>query len=365
MNVAVSASAPELECFLPCDLEWARGALLRRTPAWSRVDEVTGLNVTCPWEALHAIAIFEQSVRNGMPISGCDESLIERALSHYGDALSQRCIWRLPTLLGARSERHLAPLLELRWAEDWVRDALHSVGPLTFETLHAAVKRRHASAEWVRRALALSPAFLDWLRTQDAALALHVEALADGQLDVGQLRDAWQCVCSTLPVWSRPLITIAGAMPRDHKLAFLTDNQTREFVEAIQIQIFAAHENAAAGLWSLHTLDAQKRLLLIRDPETRGCQLVASAIALREAVLGAIASECMLVLPHVRHVLTHLGRVAAHIDGERPHRLAMRVGGLKRVLWDRPYLVVDWSVEREEALGVGLVIEGAPGSVFY
>jgi len=41
------------------------------------------------------------------------------------------------------------------------------------------------------------------------------------------------------------------------------------------------------------------------------------------------------------------------------------LGGLERVLWDRPFLVVDWDAEREEALGVGLVIEGALGSVFY
>ncbi len=220
------------------------------------------------------------------------------------------------------------------------------------------MKRRHASAEWVRRALALNPAFLDWLRTQDAALALHVEALADGQLDVGQLRTAWQCVSSELPVWKSSVLTIAGAMPCDCQLAFLVAHQTRVFVDAIEIQLFPtdnARENATAGLWSVATLDARRRLLLIRDPETRGCQLVASPIDLRNAVREARASECRLVIPRVRQLLTHLGHVEAHIDGERPHRMAMRVGALERALWDRPFLMVEWDVKHEQALGVGLM----------
>lgn len=293
-----------------------------------------------------------------MPISQSDESLIERALSHYGNALSQRCIWRLPTLLGARSERHLAPLLELRWAEDWVRDALHRLGSLTSETLHAAVKRRSASAEWVRRALALNPAFLDWLRTRDAALAFHIEGLSDARLDVGQLHGAWQSVSSTLPVWKSSVLTIAGAMQCEGQLAFLVAHQTRVFVDAIEIGLFPpeeARENTTAGLWSIATLDARIRLLLIRNPETRGCQLVASPIDLRNAVREARASECRLVIPHVRRLLTHPGRVETNVDGERPHRMAMRVGALERVLWDRPFLMVEWDVEHERALGVGLV----------
>ena len=366
--LAMPAPAHTLEPCFPHDLEWARGALLRRAPAWSRTSEITGLAFSCPHEAVHAITILEESVRNGMPLPPSDEALIESALGHYGVVLTQHCYWRLPTLLGARSERHLAPLLALHAIEEGVREALRNLDALSFETLHLAVKSKSASAEWIRHAQGLNPAFVPSLHALDEPLALHVETLADGQLDVGQLRDAWQCTRSRLPVWNAPSITIAGAMPRDGPLAFLTGNQTREFEEAIQIQLFPpddARENTAAGLWSIATLNARKRLLLLRDPETHGCQLAASPIDLRNAVREATLSECMLVLPRVRQLLTHLGSVTVDIDGERPHRMAMRVGGLRRVLLDRPFLVVDWNVEHEEAVGAGLLIAGALKSVLY
>lgn len=300
----------------PDDLAWARDVLHRLPPSWSRTNNVTGLNIVAPYEALHALKILEASSDEGAGVGADDEALIHRALKHYGTQLSQRTFHTLPVLLGVRSIPYLEPLLAMRWCSDWVRDELTKLGVIP------------------------------------PALA------ADADLDVDALRRAWHAASPSLPAWSEPPLTIRGPMPRECGLPFVVAAQTRVFVDAFHVQLFpneGACENPEAKLLSVATTDARKRLVLIGDPEGDGLPLVASKERLKHAIRSALPIECRLVFPHLKRVLTRGGSVPVHIDGVRPHSLAFRVGGLAARSWDRPFLVALWDVLREEAIGVGLV----------
>lgn len=352
--------------------------VLGQLPAPSvRRSEVTGLEVWEPREAVRALWALRD---HGERLDAHEQDVLERALAHYEqlespptDDVSRRTLRRgssraLADLLGDAAIPHLAeevkhssvgddPLYELQLLGRPPRELVLTVPALTH-------LRAHDVERYVRTRFAYDAGLAPFLRTLDHPHADHTIRLGALDHDPERLRGAWLENRHRLPPWR---VTTAfaplGLIPRDAGVAFLCDRDERRWVRGLELELwpdFGLRRNPDASLFSLARHDSTRRVVLIAPPDDDGLveslDLVASPDRLRAAVasFSREEDEARLCVPRISRVLAPHGIVSVDWK-DACHSQGIRVGGITRRTFDRPFLLIDWDSRREEALGVGLV----------
>ncbi len=359
--------------------------VLRRLPApYAKTNQI-GFRVWAPHDADAAVLAL---ARHGNLLDRDSCELLQRALDHYERSpaapthplsiertLRQGSIDQLPTLLGDRAVPYLSTALTDRVRAEWAVFALLDTGRAPMRTVLDAV----SAPELGWRGELVRDRFLRTRFAHDADLAASLRALDDPRastaLAVGalahdpeRLRGVWLERRDGLPPWRvETAFAPLGLVPRDAGIAFLIDQDTRRWVRGLEMQVwphFGLRAVPELALYSLARHDAERRVVLFAPSDDESLVetlfLVSSRDRLRDAVDRAHRNdewgsrEGLLCLPRIERVLAPHGVVA--IDWrDAAHSEAMRVGGLARHTFDRPFLIVDWDARREEALGVGLV----------
>ncbi|MBN8611794.1 MAG: hypothetical protein J0L92_14460 [Deltaproteobacteria bacterium] len=359
--------------------------VLARLPAPSvQVNEVTGIITRGPHEAVEAVWALG---RRGLRLEEQERDLLENAIAHYerlatldtdspGAAMSvtlrRLSSMFLPDVLGDAAIPHLIEELACAGGRKFVLYELHRLGRPPREVVISLSVMDYLEPDrvqdYVRTRCAYDDTLAAFLRA--AADPEATRALALGSLghDPERLRGVWLEHRDRLPPWRvetgfAPL----GLVPRDSGVAFLIGQDTRRWVRGFEVQLwpqFGLRTLPEMSLYSLSRHDGERRLVLIAPPDddslVESLALVAHCDRLRDAIARAHENdewpsiEGLLCLPRIERVLAPHGVVA--IDWrDAEHSEAIRVGGLTPHTFDRPFLIIDWDIRREEALGVGLV----------